>query len=265
MRRILVVPLLSLLALLVAPVPAAPADADGPRSAELGSVWKVVDGAAAEARFRVLCQPEDGFVFLSLGLRQGGVHIASGTIAGVPCTGEVERVVVALQAISDVDPRRVRSGAAVVYSNLWNCVDGRDPCFEMEQDTPATIEGRRFVTPFDEDYRAGLTLVRHRLLADGRVRVVYDLTCEGTGFAPGPVGSTITQVTPRGRLIFGAGGRPADGSDVECSATPTRFRFLVTPTAGRFRSDRAFIDTDFGSRYDWGVFADDQHPMSLRR
>ena len=265
MRRILVIPLLSLLALLVAPVPAAPADADGPRSAQLRSVWKVVGGAAAEARFRVLCQPGDGVAFLSLGLRQGGVHIASGTITGVPCTGEVERVVVALQAISGTDPRRVRSGAAVVYSNLWNCVDGRDPCFELEQDTPTTIESRRFVTPFDEDYGADLTLVRHRLLADGRVRVVYDLTCDRVRSAPEPVASTITQVTPRGRLVYGTGGRPLDGSEVVCSATPTRFRYLVTPTAGRFRADRAFIDTDFGSRYDWGVFADDQHPMTLRR
>ena len=266
MRRFVIVSVLSLVALLAPPSPSAPAREDGPRSAQLLGVWRVAGGAAAEARFKVLCQPEDGFVFLSLGLRQGGIHKASGTIAGVPCTGEARRVVVALQDPTGTTPRRIRNGSAVVSSNLWNCIEGADPCFEMVQDTPATIDTRRFVTPYDEDLHAHLRLVRHRVLADGRVRVVYDLTCDSARTSSVPVASTLTQVTPRGRLIYGTGSRPGDGSDVECGPTPTRLRYLVTPTAGRFRADRvAFVDTDFGSRYEWGVFADHQRPLTLHR
>lgn len=265
MRRLILIPLLLLASLLAVPAPATSARADEQRYAQLRAVWRVVGGAAAEARFRVLCQPDDGFVFLSVGLRQRGYHVASGTIAGVPCTGEVRTVVVALQDPVGTTPRRIRLGAALVHANLWNCVEGADPCFEQVEETPTTVDGRRFVPAFDEDHRADLRLVRHRLLDDGRVRVVYDLTCTGTGTAPGPVGSTITQVTPRGRLIYGTGGRPTNGSDVECSATPKRFRYVVTPTSGRFRAAPAFVDTDFGSRYEWNLFADDQHPLRLHR
>jgi hypothetical protein len=265
MRRAVLITLLSLVPMLALPGLPARAGAVVDRRVELRGIWKVAGGAAAEARFRVLCQPDDGFTNLSIGLREGENNIASGTISPVPCTGEVEHVVVALQDPVGSDPTPVLKGKAFVYSNLWNCIDGRDPCFEMEQETPATVVSDSFVTPFDEDYRAVLDPVRTRLLADGRVRVVYDLTCEGTGFTPTPVASTITQVTPRGRLVYGTGFKPRDGSDVECGADPTRFRYLVTPVSGRFREGVSFIDTHFGSRYDWGVSADDQHPQRLTR
>lgn len=263
MRRLALAVFIAALVMAAAPGVAAPAGGD--RSVVLRGVWKVAGGAAAEARFLVACHPDDSFAFLSIGLRQGGVNVASGTIAGVPCTGEEERLVVALQDPTGADPRPVVNGDVIVCSNLWNCVDGRDPCFEMEIETPAMVVGRPFIRPFDEDFRADLDLVRQRLLADGRVRVVYDLTCAGTGSAPGPVMSTITQVTPTGRLVYGAGRRPTSGGDVDCGPAPTRFRYVVTPDSGRFRAGTSFIDTDFGSRYDWSVFADDQHPLDLTR
>ena len=243
------------------------ADAGEPqRSVEVRRVWKVA-GGGAEARFRVLCQPEDGFTLLGAGLSQEGLALAGDGMQGVPCTGQLETVVLALPL--NTDEARVVAGDAVVSTNLWNCIE-RDPCFEMPQDVPTTVNGPRpFVSPFDEDYQSHLELIHSRVLSDGRARVVYDLTCDGVGYAMSPVRISLTQVTPRGRVVRGTGEwyQSQVGQEVEvtCTETPTRFRVVLTPARRHFRAGTGFIDATWANRYDWGVYAEHSRPVQLTR
>lgn len=237
------------------------------RDAELRAVWIVAGGAAAQARYRVVCQPDDRPVILSPAINQGRRdYIASGSVVDAPCTGAPVSVTVSLRAPTDTDPVPVRQGEATAWRNLWNCLEGRDPCFELVDEEPVSLEHRRFRTPFDEDLQAELTLVRSRLTREGDVRVAYDLMCTGSQVSTVPLGTVVTQVSPRGRLVWGSAVTPSDGSEVACGPDVRRFRLTVSPTHGvRFREGRAFVDSSFGSRLEWGVQATDSGVIRLER
>jgi hypothetical protein len=110
-----------------------------------------------------------------------------------------------------------------------------------------------------------ITMVRNRVLPDGSVKVVYDISCPLTSTSP--LSSTITQVTRRGnlRLGHGTGGPPFNGLYYTCEEGEGRYRVTVTPTRGRFHAGgKAFIDTRIGDRYEDATYAEDQHPLRIR-
>ena len=264
MRRpsIALVPLVLMMMLVAGHAVVAEARAPSP-VVDVKRAWIVVDGAAAEAAFAVTCRPVDEPVVLSAELAKDGATDPQvrGKVYGVECTGVPTRVIMPLTRLGG---STIRPGGWVVRYSLTNCLE-RAKCFTVTGRRHRDLERQRFVTPYDDDNGAELTLRTARVTSAGDVRLVYDVSCDFLLGMPTTIQTYVWQVQ-RGALVGGRGVFDHGGpGGLDCHPETQRLRYTVpAPDGASFRPRRAFVDSDYGEWYEWGQYATDRHPLRLQ-
>jgi len=239
--------------------PSGAAEPIGP-TLSIRDAWVVAKGAAAEVRLRVACDPSEGPAILVVELAGSrvGDPLARGRVVELRCTGEPERVIVALRPqVAALEPTFY-----AVRAELTNCTE-TDTCFTLSRSTVTEADAAPFVTPYDEDENAELTLVRARLREDGDVRVVYDVRCPTYTAYPVVPETQLFQASSAGGLLGGFGRLFEAGDFYECMPEGQRERYTVEANGGEFRPGRVFIDTEFGEWYELGQWATDRQVIRL--
>lgn len=248
---------------LVAAAGAVVAEARAPSpTVRVGPAWIVAKGAAAQVRIDVTCRPGDEPVVLDAELApdEFADFWARGTVHAVECTGGPTRVVVPLTLWSG---STITPGGWVIRYSLTNCIE-RGECDTVEGRRHRDLEKRRFVTPYDDDVAAELTMRRARLTPAGDVRLVYDLSCGFHSGFPATLATNVWQV--QGGALRGGSGFVDHGGPggIDCHPKTQRLRYTVpAPEGTSFRPRQAFVDSKYGEWHEF-QYATDRQPVRLQ-